>query len=252
LSDTPLNGWEPKHLSHSAIDKYVRCPYSYWLSYVKRSPFVATRPMLIGTLFGKMIEDLHNGGIAPTMDDLGVQTIAQTHYMNLRDDERPQLDEADLKIVYRLFDMYRSRDGGPYVGTPEYEFKVYLPDRAAVPYPIRGFMDLRVDDAPRIIEFKTGRWSTHHEWGYTQSRVDSMAQATIYWYADKLLNGRDSLVTVVALSYNDRGISMIEKSTQPDMRRLEEFQDEAAKLCAAIKAEDFPCSCGKCKTDAAA
>jgi hypothetical protein len=207
--------------------------------------------MIIGSLFGKLIEDLHGGGIAPTMEDLGVSTILHTHYMNLRGDEQDQISGKDIDTILRLFDMYRTREGGPYVGTPEYKFSVYLPDRALVPYPFVGFMDLRVDDEPVIKEFKTGKWATHHEWGYTQSRVDSMAQATIYWYADKLLNGRDSRIDVVALSYSDRGISMIEKSTQPDMQRLEEFQAEAAKLCAAIEAEEFPCLCGKCKVEAA-
>lgn len=247
MTDTPLNGWRPRHLSHSAIDKFVRCPYSYWESYVKRKPFTATRPMLIGSLFGKMIEDLHNGAIAPTMEDLGVSTILQTHYLNLRANERENLSDDDLVIVERLFDMYRTRDGGPYVGVPEYEFKVYLPDRKRVPYPIKGFMDLRVDAEPVVKEFKTGKWATHHSYGYTQQRVDSMAQGAIYWYADKVVNDRDSRVDVIALSYGDRGISMIERSTQPNMQRLEEVQEEAAKLCAAIEAEEFPCHCGKCQ-----
>lgn len=251
MTATPLNGWRPKHLSHSSIDKFVRCPYGYWQSYVKREPFAASRPMLIGSLFGKLIEDIHNGAIAPTMEDLGVSTILQTHYMNLRDDEREQLSGDDLHIISRLLDMYRSREGGPYVGTPEYEFKVYLPDRKAVPYPIKGFMDLRSDTESRIWEFKTGKWATSPQWGYTQQRVDSMAQCAIYWYADKVLNDRDSVVDVVALSYSDRGVSMIEVSTHPNMTRVEEVQHEAAKLCAAIEAEEFICHCGKCRDVAA-
>lgn len=254
MTSTPLNGWRPKHLSHSSIDKFVRCPRNWYDSYAKRTPFVANRAMLIGSLFGKMIEDAHGGygTFIDTEHDMDYAPARlKLHYGNLRSNEREQLNDEDIRIIERLFDMYRSREGGPHVGTPEYEFKVYLPDRKAVPYPIKGYMDLRSNDEPHIWEFKTGKWATHPQWGYSQQRADSMAQCAIYWYADKVLNDRDSVVDVVALSYSDRGISMIEKSTHPNMTRVEEVQAEAAKLCAAIEAEEFPCLCAKCKVEAA-
>ncbi len=248
MSDTPTNGWRPKHLSHSAIERWAECPRKYYDSYVKRSPFAASRAMLIGTLFGKLIEDVH--GRKPRVEGDEARTALQLHFQNLRISERALVDDAALDIVYRMFDLYRSRDGGPYDVEPEFEFLVYLPDRARVPYPIKGFMDGRSKDKPFILEAKTSGWMDHPKWGWTQHRVNSSPQAALYWYYDYSQHQRDSDVQYILFGYGDRGVSMRELSTRPDMGRVEEIQDEAARLCAAIEAEEFPCLCGKCKVAA--
>lgn len=246
---TPTNGWRPKHLSHSAIERWVRCPRSYYDSYVKRSPFAATKQMLIGTLFGRLIEDAHNGH--PRVEGDAALLALQMHFKNLRSDEREKLDEEALDIVFRMFDLYRSREGGVYRGDAEYEFKVYLPDRARVPVPIKGFFDLRVTTEPLIVEAKTSRWATHPEWGWDQRRVDNSPQATLYHYAEKVLNKRECEIRFLAMGYSDRGVSMTELSTYPNDERLLAVQDDAAALWHDIESETFICHCGKCKMEAA-
>lgn len=248
MSDTPLNGWRPRHLSHSAIERFVSCPYSYWQTYVKKSPFVASRAMLIGTLFGKGIEEFHdnvsNGGIYRE-DDL--HQVVRAYRSNLRSNERELVDDKAVDIVSRMLDLYRCRDGGPYKVEPEYEFLVYLPDLQRVPYPIKGFMDGRSKAEPFILEAKTSGWMDHHQWGWDQRRVDSSPQAALYWWYDYSKAQRDSEVRYLLLGYSDRGVSMRELSTRPNMERVEAVQDDAAKLCQAILNEDFPCICTKCK-----
>jgi hypothetical protein len=209
--------------------------------------------MLIGTLFGKMIEDAHGGHERVEGD--AARDALQLHFASLRANERALLDDEALDLVYRMFDLYRSRDGGVYRGQAEYEFYVYLPEcgpnMGPVPIPIKGYMDLRVETEPLIIEAKTSKWMDHPQWGWTQHRVNTSPQAAIYWYVDHVKHQRDSEVRYLLLGYRDNNVSMRELSTHPDMDRVIALRDEGAKLWQAIKDEQFECRCGKCKTEAA-
>lgn len=123
---------------------------------------------------------------------------------------------------------------------------VYLPDRERVPVPIMGYLDLRCEDEPLVIEFKTGRNATHSEWGWTDHRVNTSSQPVVYWMAERQLYNRDVTVRYTVLSWGNDRVSMIEKETHPDMVRVDEFQDQAAAVWQAILNEDFPCLCGRC------
>lgn len=245
---TPVGTWRPRHLSHSAIEKFVACPRNYWQSYVKKSPFVASRAMLIGSLFGKGIEEFH-GDVSNGVyrGDTDLTQVVRSYRENLRANERHLVDEGAIDTVVRMLDLYRSRDGGPYDVEPEFKFSIYLPDRERVPVPILGYMDGRSKDKPFILEAKTSSWMGHPKWGYDQRRVDNSPQAALYWYHDYSQYQRDSEVRYLLMGYGDRGVTMNELTTHPNMERVESVQDDAAKLWQAILSEDFPCYDGKCK-----
>ncbi len=150
-----------------------------------------------------------------------------------------------------MFELYHSRDGGPYRGQAEYEFLAYLPgcgpQEGPVPVPLKGFMDLRVETEPLIIEAKTSGWMHSARWGWDQRRVDSSPQAAIYHYVDKVLHDRDSEVRYLLMGYGDQGVTMKELSTHPTPDRIEKVVEDGGNLWQALKDEQFECHCGKCK-----
>lgn len=236
VSETPVGNWRPRHLSYSAVSKFTECPRDYYLSYVKGKRSPSNKGMLMGTLFGKMIEDLHNGK-TPTMEELS------RHHKALPFFDREKVAESDLTTVWKLLDLYAPDLVAPYQGTPEWKFMVYLPDREAVPYQIMGYLDLKL--ARSVGEFKTSAWVTHPEWGWNQDKVDDSDQASLYWYAFKEAEGFEPEEVRYHILGTKPPLCYFDLVTYPNMDRLLRFQDRAASLCRAIENEEFPCECGK-------
>ncbi len=251
---TPVGDWRPKHLSYSAVSKFTECPYDYWLSYVKGKRSPSNKGMLIGSLFGQLIEQLHNERPVSFAD-------LERYHAKLNFYDREKVGKAELKTVWTLLGLYAEADDDesivlederdlvfttpPYRGNPEHKLLVWLPDRTVVPYQILGYMDLERPQDNAISEFKTSAWIDHPDWGWHQAKVDDSDQASVYWYAYGLEHDREpdevrfhALGTRPPCSYR-------ELVTKPTMERLLRFQDRAAALCEAIETETFPCQCGK-------
>jgi hypothetical protein len=195
--------------------------------------------MLVGSLFGKMIEEAHAGRAADW-------SRLKRFHGSLPFADRAKVAEADLKTVWDLFNLYAPEGVPPYKGTPEKKIVVSLPDRTAVPYQILGYMDLERPDDNAISEFKTSAWINHPEWGWNQEKVDNSDQAAVYWYAYGLEYDREPDEVRFHILGTKAPLSYFELVTKPTMERLLKFQDKAAALCRAIEEERFEETCGKC------
>jgi hypothetical protein len=238
LWPTPLNDWEPRHLSYSSVSKFVECPFAWYSQYVKGKKFKSNRGMVVGSVFGRAIEDAHNGK---------QPNVRQIHDALPTWDKRETKPE-DVEKIERLYSLYAPDGAPPYEGTPEWKFSVYLPgcgpDGGPVPYKVMGYLDLK---RPRAVsEFKTSAWVDHPEWGWSQKKIDESDQAAIYFYAFLLAEGFEPEEVRFHI-LDTKNISYRELVTYPTMERVLKFRDKAQALCEAIEAEAFGvCLCNKC------
>lgn len=241
MIETPLNGWRPRHLSYSSVSKFGECPYAWYQQYVKGRKFKSNKGMVVGSLFGKVIEDAHNG--KEIADDAAKKIHATLPYF-----DKQQVNDDDVAKVQRLYGLYAPDGKPPYEGTPEWKFLIHLPEcgwnEGPVPYQVLGYLDLK---CPRsVVEFKTSAWVDHPEWGWSQKKVDESDQAAIYYYAFLLSEGFEpEEVRFCVLGTKD--MSYRELVTHPTMERVMAFRDKAERLSRAIEDEAFGvCTCGKC------
>ena len=239
---TPTHGWRPKRLSYSAVDRYIQCPRSYYLSYVLNKKSPSNTGQLVGTLYGRLIEDAHRG------KDVDWSTLKRYHAA-LPFFDKSKVDESKLKTVWDLFNLYTDKGKPPFAGVPEFKFELYLPecgpDFGPVRYSFLGYMDLLRERA--ISEHKTSAWIDHETWGWNEEKAQKSYQGALYAWAFIQTQGFEPEEVRFHILGTKPPLQYFELVAHPTMDRVLEFRDEAAKLVAAIENEDFAeCLCNKC------
>jgi hypothetical protein len=220
--------WRPKHLSHSSVSLYERCPAAYKLKYIDGVEEPPNAPMLFGRAMAKSLEVAHLGGDARlTFCEEYTKACEVIRKFDSYMYIRPEMG-------FDILNLYLDRLAE---GVPEKRFKVYLPNRDEVPVPIVGYMDLMT---PReIYEFKTSAG------GWDQERADNSHQNHLYGYAFKQEKGFDpDCVRFIVLG--TRVMQLDEYITHPTQAGLDYFCQLAANCWKSLETQDFPFVCGKC------
>jgi hypothetical protein len=222
--------YRPKHLSVSAVQAWAKCPALWHARYVEKRPLPATPPMAFGAAMAKALEALHHG------EDHEVAWVLAHSKANAELAGRGMKLYPDVEYGLRLLSLYRQL--GVLPGTPEQEFRVYLPNRKAVPVQILGYMDQMCSD--RVREFKTSAAL------WTQERCDNEWQAIVYDYAFRRLNKRKpDCVEYLVMNTIRPEIQVFR--TRPTGAELMLFELAAAGAWLGITTGQFDPTCGgKC------
>ncbi len=119
--------WLPRSLSVSAVQCYTDCPALYARRYRDGVIDPPSGPLAFGRAMALALEAEHSGKDGDVAWVRGYE--AEVVAYGLR-------DTASVQHGLALLAAYRASGIG--VGQPEYRFQVYLPDRDAVPLPLRG------------------------------------------------------------------------------------------------------------------
>lgn len=213
--------WLPRHLSHSAIELYARCPAAYRRRYIERQPDPPTPAMLFGRVFHETLEAVHQG------EDGDVSWVKAYTAAGL-----PGTGAPSLQHGLALLAAYQAHGIG--AGASEQRFEFYLPDRDSVPVPINGVIDLATDTD--VWEFKTSaaKWD--------QGKVDGSPQAALYRWAYIQLYGRKP-ACVRFLVFHTRRVSLEEFCAYPAGPELRLFELAAAATYRGIRDGVFPARC---------
>ena len=218
--------YRPRHLSHSAIECYATCPALYQRRYVHGVVDPPTPAMAFGRCFALALEAEHRG------QDGDVTWVRQYAAMQQAGELPP--GSPSIQHGLGLLALYRQRGVGQ--GEPERDFLLHLPDRDAVPVPIKGFMDLVTGD--EVWEFKTSsaKWD--------QGRVDASYQASVYrWAFTQLYHRKPRCVRFIVFS--TRRVEMHEFCAYPAGPELKLFELRAAATWRGIRDQHFPPTCQK-------
>lgn len=224
--------WLPRTLSHSAVQLYLECPAAYHRRYVARVRDPAPARMVFGRVMAAALEALHRG--------------QDGEVVLLREYERQiyqagVTDAPNVSMGLTLLAAYRAY--GVAHGEPERRFRVWLPDRDAVPVPIVGVMDLAAVDG--VWEFKCARTK------WDQARVDDSPQAALYRYGYwQVFQRKPQWVRFVIL--NPQTGTLTELVTYPAGPELILFELQAAATYRGIRAGAFEPKCGTCPACTAA
>ena len=213
-----------RHLSVSSVQLYLRCPASWHRRYVLGITEPLTAPMAFGSVMAKALEALHLGKDADV-----AFVVEHAKAMALG----PIAPGAEYGL--QLLRLYRER--GVFKGEPEVRFRLFLPDRKAVPLPLLMVMDLVADR--RVVEFKTSMTK------WTQEKVNNEFQATVYgWGYQQVKQHQADAVHYVVMSTSSPSITEFE--TYPTGLDLRVFERVAAKMYRDVLAGKFD-PCGTCR-----
>lgn len=218
--------YRPRYLSHSAIDCYVTCPALYQRRYVHGVIDPPSPAMAFGKCFALALEAEHQG------QDGDVAWVRQYAACQQAGELPP--GSPSIQHGLALLGLYRQRGVGQ--GQPERDFLLHLPDRDAVPVPIKGFMDLVTED--EVWEFKTSaaKWD--------QGRVDGSHQASVYrWAFTQLYHRKPQCVRF--LVFSTRTVALEEFCAYPAGPELQLFELRAATTWRGVRDGVFPARCGK-------
>lgn len=218
--------WLPRSLSVSSVQCYTDCPALYARRYRDGVVDPPTGPLAFGRAMALALEAEHSGKDGDVVWVRAHET--EVSACGLR-------DAASVRHGLALLAAYR--DGGVYVGQPEYRFQVYLPDRDAVPLPLRGVMDLATTEG--VVEFKTGRTL------WDQGRCDGSPQAALYRYAYLQAFGHKPQWVQFVTMHTQR-VEVQRFLTYPAGPELRLFEMQAAAVYRGIRDERFPALCKRC------
>lgn len=222
-----MAAWLPRSLSVSSIGCYLECPALYARRYRDGVIDPASGPLAFGRAMATALEAEHSGKDG---DVAWVRAYAaEVVEPGLR-------GAASLQHGLALLAAYRA--GGVGIGQPELRFSVHLPDRDAVPLPLRGVMDLAAEDG-LVWEFKTSRalWD--------QGRCDSSPQAAFYRYGYRHLFGQNPRAVQFVVMHTGR-VEVTRFTTYPAGPELRLFELQAAAVYRGIRDGKFEPRCGKC------
>lgn len=143
-------------LSYTQLEKYEKCPLSYWFAFELGIPTPPSASLLMGSCVHKALENFYRKvqqGRIPTSDELlaDFETIYEdsNHQYRILTETERQLGKSKLE------DYYYSQDGNfePPLAI-EKDFQLNLG-----PHQIRGKIDRvdQVEGGVRIIDYKTGK-----------------------------------------------------------------------------------------------
>ena len=220
--------WLPRSLSVSAVQCYTECPALYARRYRDGVVDPPTGPLAFGRAMAAALEAEHSGKDG---DVAWVQAYE-------REMTAPEVMRGAASIRHGLALLAAYRAGGVGVGQPEYRFTVHLPDRDAVPLPIRGVMDLAGED-DWVWEFKTSAalWD--------QGRCDGSPQAALYRYAYLREFGRKPRGVRFVVLHTQR-VAVTVFTTYPAGPEVHLFESQAAAVYRGIRDGRFEPKCKRC------
>ncbi len=161
----------PRRLSSTNIQAWLKCPACWAERYIDKDKGDLSGNLLLGRVFSDALKALHLGENWQTVYCQKYEELEQ-----LAKDKCGTLLSAPMDTGLKL--LYEYVEGGIYQGVPEYKFTAHIKH---LPVPVTGFFDLLERDSEQnplgVIEFK----STAANW--TQERVDTEIQGTLYWCA---------------------------------------------------------------------
>jgi hypothetical protein len=224
--------WLPRTLSVSAVQCYTDCPALYRRRYVEGIKDPSSGALAFGRVMALALEAEHRG------EDGDVAWCRAYD----REIVQPSVTDAP-SIQHGLALLAAYRAGGVCVGQPEYRFRVYLPDRDAVPLPLVGVMDLA--GADDVVEFKTGRTK------WDQGRCDDSPQAALYRYAFLRVFGRKPRWVQFVVMHTQR-VEVTRFLAYPAGPELRLFELQAAAVYRGIRDGAYPPRCKRCPACVAA
>lgn len=220
------DAWRPRALSYSAVQLYLECPAAYHRRYVARISDPAPARMVFGRVMAAALEALHRGQDGEV---IWLREYERQIYQAGITDAPPTSIGLTLLAQYRAYGVAQ--------GEPERRFRIWLPNRDAVPVPISGVMDLAA--AEGVWEFKCARTK------WDQARVDASGQAALYRYAYwQVFQRKPQWVRFIVL--NPQTATLTELVTYPAGPELYAFELEAAATWQGIRRREYPPRCGDC------
>lgn len=218
--------WLPRSLSVSSVACYTECPALYARRYRDGVVDPPSGPLAFGRAMALALEAEHSG------TDGDVAWVRAYTAEVLNGDVR---GAASLQHGLALLAAYRASGVG--IGTPEKRFRVYLPDRDAVPLPVSGVIDLAT--AEGVVEFKTSKalWD--------QGRCDTSPQAALYRYGYQQVFGRKPQSVEFIVMHTQR-VEVTRFTTYPAGPELYLFELQAAAVYRGIRDGRFEPRCQKC------
>jgi len=214
-----------KTLSASSIELYETCPWCWKAQYVDKLMGIPSKALDIGKYVHDGLRNFHTK--RPILDEIKAKLLLTSNKENIETFGKIR------RMVESYIQFYnKAKPNDPIKQrslTVEEKFKYPIRNSKGkeVGVDIIGLMDRTTDTG--IIEYKTTSEP------YTQERVDTSFQATIYSYAYKMMKKRDGIVNFVVFNKNEKNQDHIINSFQTS--RTAQQLDEMFDKCYEIKSK---------------
>jgi putative RecB family exonuclease len=239
-----------RHLSHSQVSSWLRCPRAYQHRYLLNTPQERSS---IHLLFGSSVHDAiaaeaqrrmdgDEGGLEYAQDAFKEMMVAKAIITDADIDLAKKTFNEWLELGKGLIDAYFEHGVVDHVVELEREFNLILPDGT----PLNGFLDFVVDkgDGLEVVELKTAARS------YSDMQVRLAEQATAYAWSLGADQREVKVTYIVLVKTKVPKVQVIETVRGPkDVKR---FQDLALSVGKGISSGCFPRNqsvqnCSKCE-----
>lgn len=230
--ENPSN--ESLRLSFTQLDKYERCPLSYWFSYELKIPTTPTASLAVGSAVHSSLENFYSQvkrGQIPSKEEL----VEDFSKIIERDSiYNPNVTERDIKMASEKLEAYYDFHDGKFT-VPivlEKDFSLQIgKDR------VSGQID-RVDpgsskDSVVIIDYKTGKSKSNEKSSDVKFAKDSL-QFSIYALAAKECFDWKVDELQFYYVYDNKTLS-----TTREQKQLDETKEKITAVADQIRSKDF-------------